>query len=304
MISGLPSLHSLAAFESAARLHSFAKAGQELCVTPSAISHRIKLLEQHYGVRFFLRHNGSLLLTDQGKIFLDSVLDALSTLRTVSTRLRQDPARRIKINVSHSFANKWLVNKLDDYYRTHKDIDLEIRAVTVTSLNRLTDLKSGEVDIAIRYGKSNDWRGFNEIKLMSVELFPVCSSDYISKVGSLRKPEDLLHTTLLRSTREPWGRWFEAAGVKSEGPLHGTVFSDAGLLLSAAVSGQGVALARNVLVSKGIDEGHLIKLFDLSIPAEFAYYVLCLPQAIIRPEVESFVKWLTAECQAETIVRR
>lgn len=294
MSFGLPPLNTLVAFEAAARLQSFVKAARELCITASAVSHRIKLLERHYDTQFFLRNKQSLSLTREGAVFLESVLDALLILRSASSRLQQDSSQTIRINVSTALANKWLAHRLDGYYAKHRDARLEIRAVHHSALNQLADLRSGEVDLAIRYGKGDDWQGFKKTKLLPVRVFPVCNPAYKTR-HKLKTPRDLANATLLRSPREPWERWFSIAGLKNPPMPAGTEFSDAGLLLSAAIGGQGVALARDVLAEEDIAVGRLVRMFAPSMPSELAYYALYPLKKTLRPEVEAFIAWLIAE---------
>lgn len=294
MSFGLPPLNTLVAFEAAARLQSFVKAARELCITASAVSHRIKLLERHYDTQFFLRNKQSLSLTREGAVFLESVLDALLILRSASSRLQQDSSKTIRINVSTALANKWLAHRLDGYYAKHRDARLEIRAVHHSALNQLADLRSGEVDLAIRYGKGDDWQGFKKTKLLPVRVFPVCNPAYKTR-HKLKTPRDLANATLLRSPREPWERWFSIAGLKNPPMPAGTEFSDAGLLLSAAIGGQGVALARDVLAEEDIAVGRLVRVFERSMPSDLAYYALYPLKKTLRPEVEAFIAWLIAE---------
>ncbi len=294
MSYGLPPLNTLVAFEAAARLHSFARAARELHITASAVSHRIKLLEQHYGTLFFIRNKLSLDLTHEGTVFLESVLDALLILRTASSRLRQDSTTTIRINVSTALANKWLAHRLDGYYEKHGNARLEIRAVHHSALNQLADLRSGEVDLAIRYGRGKDWQGFRKTRLLPVRIFPVCNPAYKSR-HKLKTPRDLTHATLLRSPRDPWDRWFKNAGLKNPPVPEGTEFSDAGLLLSAAIGGQGVALARDVLAEEDIAVGRLVRVTEHSIPSELAYYALYPQKKTLSPEVGAFIAWLVTE---------
>lgn len=294
MSFGLPPLNTLVAFEAAARLQSFVKAARELCITASAVSHRIKMLEQHYATQFFIRNKQNLTLTREGAVFLESVLDALLILRSASSRLQQESTQTIRINVSTALANKWLAHRLDGYYEKHSDARLEIRAVHHSALNQLADLRSGEVDLAIRYCRNTDWRGFRKTRLLPVRIFPVCNPAYKVK-HKLRTPRDLANATLLRSPREPWNRWFKVAKVNNPPADTGTEFSDAGLLLSAAIGGQGVALARDVLAEEDIAVGRLVRVFEQSMPSELAYYALYPLKKTPRPEVEEFISWLVTE---------
>jgi LysR family glycine cleavage system transcriptional activator len=160
MFRKLPSFHALAAFEAVARHQSFAKAAAELCVTQSAISHRIKALEEHFSAKFFLRGRGAVTLTAQGTYFLGAVIDSLSALQTACSRLSWSARKVVKLSIGPAFARNWLLERLGSFYRLHQDIDLELNAVKLTQANKLGCLKSGEADVAIRYGAASDWPGF------------------------------------------------------------------------------------------------------------------------------------------------
>lgn len=294
MFRNLPPLHALAAFEVVARLHSFAKAAEELCITQSAVSHRIKLLEEHFATQLFLRGGRNLVLTAHGEYFLSAVLDSLSILQAASNRMSKGGPRVVRVSVATGFANYWLIQRLGSFYRTFRDIELQIFTAKMTNLPKLTDLRSGEVDVAIRYGRQEELPGFRCIKLLGCELFPVCSPSYRESLGRLEQPEEMLRATLLRFPREPWSPWFRVAGVVCEEPLHGPLFNDSGLLINAALSGQGIALARSMLVSHELVAGRLVKLFDVSIPAESSYFAVGLPSRLARTEVRCFIEWLLA----------
>jgi LysR family glycine cleavage system transcriptional activator len=290
MSRDVPPLHVLAAFESAARHQSFSRAAQELHVTDSAISHRIRLLEEQLGQKLFIRKKSGLTLTARGSYFLAAVQSALSTLKTASAALARNERRVVRLSIGPALARNWLVGRLAEFYATHTDIDIEISA-TKLSGNKLAVLKSGEADIAIRYGTQEDWTGFEAMKLLEGNLFPVCSPSY-RKVHEMRKPKDLLGSTLLRLPGEPWAPWFAAAGLKCEEPLQGPVFSDADLMLDAAASSQGVALARSMLVGERLSTGRLMIPFDISIPAASAYFAVYSNGPAQKPEVGALLEWL------------
>jgi LysR family glycine cleavage system transcriptional activator len=292
----LPPLHALAAFEAVARLHSFARAADELCITHGAVSHRIKALEQHYGVRFFVRRGGEVTLTSKGTYFLSAVLEALSTLQQASKRIA-DARRVVTISAGPSTAHNWLIPRLGGFYREHPGIDLEITASKLAQKKKRASLETGEADVVIRYGRKEDWTGFQSVKLMDVELFPVCSPAYLEKAGMLRSPADLADGQWLRLPHEPWKPWFKAAGLSWEEPASGPLFSDASLILDAAANAQGVALARNVLVERDIASGRLIRLWRVSVPSTRAYFAVWSAQGGARPEVNAFIEWLTASCR-------
>lgn len=239
----LPPLHVLATFEAVARHKSLGKAAEELCVTRSAISHRIKLLEAHFKVPCFVHKSHGFELTAQGAFFLGAVREALAALETAYSQIPDGDRKFVRVSVRPAFASNWLVQKIGDFYRLHDNIDLEIY------VSKTTNLRSVGADVAICYGKANEWSGFQSRKLLSGHLFPVCSANYRESVGGLTHPKDLLNAVLLRLPRHPWEPWFKAAGLRCRKPINGPLYSDARLMLNAAVNGQGVALAFSVLAS-------------------------------------------------------
>ncbi len=291
---GLPPLHSLAAFEAVARLHSFAKAADELCITHGAVSHRIKQLELHFGAQFFSRRGRAVSLTAKGTYLLGAVLDALSTLQEASIRLSGDTHKTVHVSVGPSFARNWLVERLGDFYQKHPEIDIELSATKLTKTGKLASLKSDGADIEVRYGTADEWAGFDSVKLLAGRLFPVCSPAYREKQGGLSKPEYLLKAVLLRLPHEPWKPWLDAAGLQANEPSRGPLFSDAGLMLETAANGQGIALARSLIVDDYLASGRLIKLWDISIPSPQAYYAIYSAKATARPEVQTYIDWLIA----------
>lgn len=295
--SKLPPLHALAAFEAVSRLQSFARAADELCVTHGAVSHRIRLLEDHFGTRLLSRRGGSVELTTKGTYLLTAVLDALSTLQEASERL-SGSRPVVRISAGPSSAHNWLILLLGAFYREHPDIDLEISATKLTKQKQRAGVECGEVDVAVRYGNKEEWAGLACVKLMDVTLFPVCSPAYHEALGGILTVDDLRRAVLLRLPHEPWQPWFEAARLRWPEPSSGPLFGDASLMLDAAANGQGVALARSVLVGRDLQSGRLVRLFDVSIPSSRSYYAVCSASALARPEVNAFIEWLIASSRA------
>lgn len=291
MTRDVPPLNVLAAFEAAARHHSFARAAEELHVTDSAISHRIRLLEDHVGEKLFLRTRSGLVLTGKGTAYLAAVQTALATLKGAAASLAGDGRRVVRISIGPALARNWLVARLGEFYRLHSDIDLEISA-TKLSGNKTAVLKSGEADVAIRYGAGGEWGGYQAVELLEGNLFPVCSPTYRKALGGLAKPKDLMKAVLLRLPGQPWQPWLAAAGLSCSEPLTGPVFSDADLLLDAAVNSQGIALARSMLVGEHLSSGRLVMPFDISIPALHSYFAVYRREAAQRPEVAALLEWL------------
>lgn len=292
MARDVPPLNVLAAFEAAARHQSFARAAEELHVTDSAISHRIRLLEERVGEKLFIRTGNGLVLTGKGTCYLAAVQDALATLENAAATLGTKRRHVVRVSIGPALARNWLVARLGEFYRLQEGIDLEISATKISG-NKTAMLKTGEADVVIRYGKASDWSGYKAVELLAGNLFPVCSPSYRKAAGGLSKPKDLLKAALLRLPGQPWKPWFSAAGLDSIEPDSGPLYSDADLLLGAAVSGQGVALARSMLVGEHLSSGRLVMPFDISIPAPSSYFAVYREESNGRTEVAALLDWLT-----------
>ena len=156
-----------------------------------------------------------------------------------------------------------------------------------------------EVDLAVRYGRGK-WPGLRADPLLTEDVFPVCSPALLEGRHPLREPADLGHHTLLHDdfSREDWRIWLTAAGVEGIDPGRGLSFSHTSIMLEAAESGQGVALGRTPLVADDLAKGRLVKPFDISLPADYAYYIVCPVESAERPKVVAFREWLLGEAAA------
>ena len=293
MARRLPPLNALRAFEAAGRHLSFTKAAEELNVTQAAISHQVKALEERLGMTLFRRLNRALLLTDAGQSYLPPLREAFDGMAEATERLRAHDARRVlTITTLPSIAAKWLVPRLGRFRAAHPDIDLRLDA----SLH-LTDFARENVDAALRYGRGK-WDGMRADRLMTEDFFPVCNPGLLEGAHPLREPGDILHHTLLHDdSRTDWTMWFLAAGVVGGDPTRGPAFTDSSLVLQAAVEGQGVALGRGALAAADLDAGRLVRPFDISLEAEFAYYVVYPLTTAEHPKIASFREWLLAEAE-------
>ncbi|CAO3451751.1 Transcriptional regulator, LysR family [Azospirillum argentinense] len=295
MARRLPPLNALRAFESAARHLSFTKAAEELHVTQAAVSHQIKGLEEWLGMPLFRRMNRALILTETGQSYLPPVRDALDTLSHATERLfRMDGSGALTISTMPSFAAKWLVMRLGRFQARHPE--LEVRLHTTP---QLVDFTQQDVDIGIRFGAGN-WPGLRCERLMTEDIYPVCSPSLLDGPRPLCCPEDLRHHTLLHDDYFiTWGTWGEAAGIAGLDHARGPRFDDSALLLQVAAEGGGVALARGVLVADDVAAGRLVRLFDIHLPGNYAYYVVAPPHYFSRPKVKAFRDWLFEEATAD-----
>lgn len=291
MARDLPPLNALRVFEAAGRQLSFTRAAAELHVTQAAVSHQIKSLEEQLGLPLFKRLNRALLLTEEGQTYLKAVTRALDDLRAATAKLhRRDDTGVLTVSTLPSFATRWLVPRLGRFQRRHPEIALRLAPST-----QLSDFTRDDVDVAIRYGRG-DYPGLKVWRLMTEDVFPVCSPELAAGDPPLRRPEDLRHHYLLHDFGcVEWRAWLMAAGIDGVDPEGGTTYEDSSMLIQAALAGQGVALARSVLVEDELAAGRLIRPFEVSVPSDYAYYLVCPGYTADRPRIVAFREWLFAE---------
>jgi LysR family glycine cleavage system transcriptional activator len=292
----LPPLNALRAFEAAARHLSFTRAAAELFVTQAAVSHQMKALESHVGVKLFRRLPRRLLLTDEGQAYAREVSDAFTRLAAATARLREPDARAARlltVSVVPSFAARWLVPRLGRFRRRHPEID-----VRVSPQSEAADFARDDVDVGIRYGGGR-YPGLRSDRLLDDELFPVCSPRLAAK---LRTPRDLRHQVLLHDeTHEDWRTWLTSAGVAGEvDASRGPIFTDASMLLEAATGGQGVALGRRVLAGDALARGRIVRAFPRvpALPSNRAYFVVAPRATAEQARIRAFREWLLEEAGA------
>jgi LysR family glycine cleavage system transcriptional activator len=301
MARRLPPLNSLRAFEAAARHLSFTRAAEELHVTPAAISHQIKALEAHLGVKLFRRLNRTVLLTDAGQACVSGLSEAFDRMAAALERLRaQDCGGPLTVSTSPAFAAKWLVPRLERFQERCPEIDVRVSAAM-----RLVDFAREDVDVAIRYGPGR-YPGLLSELLLTNEVVPVCAPALLGGPRPLRVPQDLRHHTLLHDDTPTsdgaypnWAMWLGAAGVEGVDPSRGPRFDYAGLVVEAAAVGRGVALALSTIAAGDLAAGRLVRPFAVAVPTPFAYYVVCPEATAARPKVEAFRCWLRAEVERD-----
>lgn len=293
----LPPLNALKAFEAAARHLSFTKAAEELFVTQAAVSHQIKILEEHLGLKLFLRKNRSLLLTEEGQGYFLDIKEIFSQLIDSTEKLLARGAKgSLTVSLTPSFAIQWLVPRLSKFNELHPEIDVRIKAQDHDE-NSLTD----DVDVAIYYGRGH-WSGVQTHKLHTEYLVPLCSPLLLSGPKPLDQPRDLEHHTLLHDmTRRAWKAWTKTAGVRNVQVNQGPIFSHSSMVLQAAVHGQGVALGNSVLAKPDIDAGRLIIPFSHSLESKNAYYLVIRESQAELGKIVFFKEWMLSMVEQEQI---
>ncbi len=292
MATRLPSLNGLHAFEAAARHLSFTRAAAELHVTQTAISHQIRRLEEQLGVRLFERRNRALALTRAAESYLPAVRTAFEDLRQATQRLRR-PERDglLVVTTMAALAAKWLVSRVAAFQEAHPEI--EIRMSTSSTL---VDFTQEAIDMGVRFGHGK-WPGLRADWLMAEDIFPVCSPALLKGAHPLRKPEDLVHHTLLHATvtREDWQLWLTAAGQPASlATRRGLNFDQSFMAYQAAIEGLGVALGRSRFVEGDLAAGRLVMPFDVVLPAQAGFYVVAPEATADQPKIKLFRDWLIA----------
>jgi LysR family glycine cleavage system transcriptional activator len=311
----LPPLNSLRAFEAAARHMSVKRAAAELSVTPAAVSHQIRSLEDYLGVPLFRRQHRALELTDAARACLPKLREGFDCLvKAVDVLRAQKGMGMLTVSAPPSFGARWLMPRLHRFLAAHPEIDVRVS----TRVRPASEYGKGDVaeraavdawladsDIAILYGRG-DYPGFKVDKLLPLTVTPICSPKLMSGEKPLTRPEDLRHHVLLHDEtgnlydgESFWEVWFTAAGVSGIDTRHGTRFSHAVLAFEAAIEGLGVVATMPVLAAADLHAGRLVTPFALRAPLTSAYHVVSSQAAATRPEVAAFRTWLLEEAARE-----
>ncbi|MGH6761048.1 MAG: LysR substrate-binding domain-containing protein [Phyllobacterium sp.] len=292
----LPPLNPLRAFEVTARHGSVSAAARELHVTHGAISHQIKALEAALDVQLFERGAQRLKLTPQGALLLPTVSKAFEDIATTTALIkRPTTSGELVITCVPALLSLWLIPRMNQFTEKYPDIRL-----TLIASNEADQLRSPGVDICILYGDGN-WSDCWARLWSNLRLFPVVSATLLNS-RPLRTVRDLRNHVLLHGDdgRE-WNTWLAAADAidLTRGAQH--FMSDARLSTEAALYGHGVALGDTITASNLIAKGELIVPFDLTVPANDAFYVACRNEVRNAPIVKVFIDWLFASLDSDTM---
>jgi LysR family glycine cleavage system transcriptional activator len=286
-VGRIPPIQCLLTFEALARLRSVTQAAEELFVTPSAVSHRIKQLEQIIGTKLFGRADFS--LTTEGSEYLAHVREGLATLQKFPGTAGQsvNPSKRkLRLAVTPTFSRSILIPRLRQFIDAYPEIELTLQ-VSIP----LLDVVAEDADLMVRFGTGR-YADVEHVCLMQDEVTPLASPAYVREHGPFVVPEDLAGETLLRSPLEPWRTWFDFNQLAWPEPLEGSQFNDIGLMCDAAAAGIGVALVRLKLGAPWLDNGSLVRLYDHNAPSPHAHYLCWRTGMMDRWECNAFAEWL------------
>lgn len=300
----LPPMNALRAFESTARHLSFTLAADELNVTPAAVGHQVRALEEYFGQKLLYRNTRRVELTDGARWVLPVITQALDLLAEAGDRLMvAKPGSILNISVEPDFAARWLVQRLESFQQCSPNWQVRLDA-----RDELVDLAQRDIDIAIRYG-DGVYPGLKTHKLGLEEVFPVCAPALLEGPKGIRQPEDLRWHPLLHEDWvipkdqlwPSWKMWLKAAGASKVDPNPGPHFSTSGLAIQAAIAAQGVALSASALVFDDLKAGRLVRPFgsQFSTKLDMAYYLVYLEKAKDEPKIVDFRKWILSEYSSE-----
>lgn len=285
----IPPIQCLVTFEAVARLRSATRAADELCVTPSAVSHRIRQLESHIGVKLFGRADFT--LTTEGAAYLANVRMGLAAFAPPGSARRDEPrAARLRLAMTPTFCRQFLMPRLELFRNAFPEIEL-ILQVSIP----LLDVTAEDFDLEVRYG-AGAYPGVESRLLMVEEVTPVCSPSYLNEFGPFTgfdSEAEISQARLIRSPLEPWGTWFSHCGLGYPEPHVGSQFNDLGLVYDAAASGFGVALLRLKMGAAWLESGRLVRLSARAVPSPMRHYLCWQPGALERWECAAFADWLS-----------
>lgn len=283
----IPPIQCLLTFEALARLRSVTLAADELSVTPSAVSHRMRQLESQLGVRLFAR--GDFSLSADGAAYLARVREGLQALQQLPGQGHTAGPVRLRLAVTPTFSRQILLPRLALFRHAYPDVELILQVAIP-----LLDVKAEEADLEVRYG-TGPYAGVEQLRILSDEVVPACSPEYLHEAGpfdGFDTLEQVSRARLIRSPLESWNTWFRACSIALPEPREGAQFNDVGLMLDAAAAGFGVTLMRLKLGRDWLANGRLVRLSPRSVPSPNHHFLCWKPGALERWECAAFVDWL------------
>lgn len=292
----VPTLRGLQAFEAVARTSNLTEAAELIGITASAVSHRIRGLEDELGIPLLRRTARGLALTEAGRRYHEPVAAAFGLLSEATADLvGPDQSRPLTVSLSSSIGIRWLMPRFSRFSALHPEIE-----IAILSTGRLADMRAGEADIALRYGEGN-WPGLCAEPVLRLSVFPLCSPDMRNRLQGLSHTEALARATLIRSQGDDWSVWLNAAGLGTAKPARTLNVAEYSMAVAAAINGQGIALGYSGFVETEIAGNMLVRPFDLTVPIARTYYLVYQQERLSDPRVRAFRDWLMSEADpAET----
>lgn len=282
----LPPISALRAFEAAARHQRLTGAANELNVTPSAISHQLRVLEDWLGIRLFQRNVRPLALTTEGTLYSRALGRAFDTIFEATRDILHNRVRTpLTISTMGSFATNWLVPRLGELQSACADLDIRISVS-----DQFVDFEREGIDAAIRYGHGR-WKNSKSELLFDDNVIAVCSPVLLSDpdtIGTSAAPVTLLHD----AAHPGWEEWIAKADTNSLSVAKSISFTHTHLALQAALGGMGIALASEILVRDMIECGNLVQFGTTCLQGSGAYYFVVPFERSQDTKIQTFSDWL------------
>lgn len=295
-----PGTRALRSFEAAGRHLNFTRAADELGLTPAAVSHQIKEMEEQLGLVLFTRNSRSMQLTPAGSVLLEATAEALGLLRRATGRARQlaRGETRLRLSLGARFATQWLLPRLPRFRAAHPQIELSFDIS-----DEVRDFDADDIDAAIRFGTGRDPHTL-AVRLFDARVIPVCSPALLQSGPPLASPADLLGHTLCHvdcmvdgQVWPNWPMWMAAAGVEGLDAGRCIAFTDSSHVVQAVLDGGAVGLVEQDLVAEDLARGRLVRLFDIAVGlgSAYAYHLLYPRRSQGQPAIEALRAWVLQE---------
>ncbi|MDO6564542.1 LysR substrate-binding domain-containing protein [Amphritea sp. 1_MG-2023] len=288
----LPLLNALKTFVIAGHYLNFTKAAEDLLVSPSAVSHQVKVLEEYLGFKLFIRQNRTLTLTIDGAHLhasLEGPFDQIA--RALQDTLQNRGRESLRIALRPFLSSAWLAPRLNSFWGKHSQIEIDL----IHNI-KMPDFMRDHIDIAIVWGKG-DWPGMEAKLLIPGDLTPVCGACLIEQHGRPKSPAELSdHTLIHDEDRSAWDAWLEKSGVGSVNCKANLIIDDTNVRIQSILNGQGIMLGCPTLLRKELDEGVLVQLFETCLDT-YGYYLIYPENIQLTPNMETFIDWIFSEAE-------
>lgn len=299
----LPKLSNILAFETAAKNGSLASAADTLCITPAAVSQQIRQLEEHLGVKLFVRSKSGVELTEPGISYLAFTQEAFETLRVAQQNMAQYQGdHTLTITALPALASRWLMPRLYQWMDRHPEIDLRIQAT-----HSLTDFNTNPTDFYLSFGDEH-YPQQDKIALFRDSVIPVCSPELLKPTWQQDNPEQLfdypmIHVDWGRDGRflPDWSEWLLAANITTRPPNPGPSFNLSAMAIDAAVAGRGILLGQQSLIREELQQGKLIALSSLALPLNKSYFLIYPKRILDKPKAQELLNWLRQQADNDRV---
>lgn len=283
----LPLLNALKTFVVAGHYLNFTKAADELLVSPSAVSHQIRVLEDYLGVKLFVRQKRALFLTPEGAQLheaLEAPFDQIS--RAVQNTVQNRTRESLHISLRPFFSSAWLAPRLNSFWGQNPKIEIDLTH-TIKAPNFMSD----QIDLGIIWGKG-DWPDLESKFLLPGNLTPICSASLIEKQGRPQTPEDLNRFTLIHDEdKSAWDAWMKKSGAGDLNCQGNLTIDDTNVRVQSTLNGQGIMLGCPTLLHRELEDGELVQLFDVCLDT-YAYYLVYPKKLQLTKNMEIFIDWI------------